>query len=137
MTGTVLRATISLCSVLVISFVGCSEKREVSRVRSPDGLLDAVHVQSSGGGATVGMFDDAYVQGTATDNRKLEVISGYRLGCLSLAWAANRKLLIKYSPLSEGSIGPMPADSAIPLPNSPAESLWVSYEAQPRSSCQG
>ena len=38
--------------------------------------------------------------------------------------------------LSFLGIGPMPADSAIPLPNSPAESLWVSYEAQPRSSCQ-
>ena len=122
--------------MLVITFVGCSESREASRVRSPDGQLEAVHIESSGGGATVGEFDDAYVQGPATSNRKLAVISGYRLGCLSLAWAANRKLVVKYSPLSEGSIGPMPVDSAIPFPNSPAESLRVSYEAQPKSSCQ-
>ena len=131
-----MRASLSLGSVLLIVLAGCSEEREASRVRSPDGQLDAVHVESSGGGATVGKFDEAYVQGPATGNRKLAVISGYRLGCFSLAWAANRKLVVKYSPLSEGSIETMPADSAIPFPNSPAESLWVNYEAQPRASCQ-
>ena len=127
---------ILVSTLLVLVILGCTKESTASRVRSPDGLLEAVHIVSSSGGATVGAYDDVYVQAASSGNPKLTVISGYKLGCISVSWSGNRKLLVRYAPLSEGSIGAMPKDSVFKLARATPESLAVSYDPMSPASCR-
>src|SRR5256885_11595502 len=101
--------------LLLVAVAACSEKNVAATARSPDGKLEAVHVETFSGGATVGTFDDVYVQTTAKKSQKVNVISGYELGCVALSWMAARHLGIKYSPMSKASIGALPKDSIFSL----------------------
>jgi hypothetical protein len=118
------------------SVAACSEKKVVVQsLTSQDGQLMASHVATLGGGATVGAYDDVYVDGQLTKGRRVKVISGYELGCLSLSWSAPRQLHIRYAAMSDASIGPMPRESSFALPPTDSDSLRVQYEPIPRVTC--
>ncbi len=127
-----MRSVTGIVGVLVLAVTAaCSQKTIASRSASPDGELEAVHQESSGGGATVGTFDDVYVHTNGAKSRDVTVLSGYKLSCITLSWTTARHLVVTYFPRSSGSVAPLGKDSVFSLSSSPPDSIIVSYARSP------
>jgi hypothetical protein len=96
-----LKATVGGLSPLMLlltALMGCgTDYKEISRIPSPDARVDAILVQTAGGGATVGFGYNVFVapRGQSPGRGEERLVADHSKN-LTLRWQGPRKLDIVY-----------------------------------------
>jgi hypothetical protein len=83
--------------VVTLWWMCATEKTVEATATSPDSMIDAVIYSYSGGGATVGTWDEVRLQPRASGpSHGLVVLDAYGLHCIGVRWEGKRALVIQY-----------------------------------------